>query len=377
MNMADNYGAKRNEAKGARKVRLRRGEMYLGHRAIGWGSSSSLESNFYMVALREPFAWINSLYNFKAASPAGKGGRPHRLEVEHIQKAEAILRNEGVPADRMLDELLVRRDSSVERMLKNYMFHSYLLPHHCWSAMKDGACSGPPSSLLGSISSPNISNSLSRSLSLSSAIFASSLRNLLRTDIVVATDRMEDVTTQLLFHAPHLSLMEKGGGRGGDGKRAEPKEPPLQKGLVVPHLNAGESFAEHHHHGGRPTQSLGASTAALVRSWPEFQISQRLYSLSLRIAAAKRTREVAQAVGNGTDFFGGSRRRSGNQSCRILVSEEELVILNSMDERGGDSVEGQEASGASSCPCDVHKPLGQAATRTAPKNRPGSRIKRN
>ena len=176
---------------------------------------------------------------------------------------------------------------------------------------------------------------------------------------MVATDRMEDVTTQLLFHAPHLSLMEKGGGRGGDGKRAEPKEPPLQKGLVVPHLNAGESFAEHHHHGGRPTQSLGASTAALVRSWPEFQISQRLYSLSLRIAAAKRTREV--------DFFGGSRRRSGNQSCRILVSEEELVILSSMDERGGDSVEGQEASDASSCPCDVHKSLGQAATRTAPK----------
>ena len=87
---------------------------------------------------------------------------------------------------------------------------------------------------------------------------------------------------------------------------------PPSEGLVVPHLNAGD-----------PSQStitteaapldLGASTAALVRSWPEFQIS-RAYSLSLRIAAAKRTLDVAQAVGNGR-FFWGSRRRSGNQSA--------------------------------------------------------------
>ena len=54
--------------------------------------------------------------------------------MEHIQKAEAILRNEGVPADRMLDELLHHeaKVARIDRLPESNSLEGLLMLQDAW-----------------------------------------------------------------------------------------------------------------------------------------------------------------------------------------------------------------------------------------------------
>lgn len=294
-NLADSYSIRRSASVEMLKP-LRKGQFYLGHRAIGWGSAARLDQNFYVIVLREPFSMMISLYNFKASSPPGKGAKPHREEVEHIQRMEKALKTvEKVPVDRMLETLIARKDFVIERMMKNGLFHAFLLPHHCWEAIKSGR---------GTESADDILLA-----DRTRAVLVASMRNLLRTNIVVTTEKVdEDLKAQLNYHAPHLT-----------GDRS--------KILRVTHINEGRAFAQQWHpeDGIRPLQKLNQTVRLLISEWPEVQISEWLYSLASRIAVTAK-----QAVPDPS---------TGKRTCHLPLTHEEKRILQD------DSASGREATG--------------------------------
>lgn len=154
---------------------LQKGEVYIGHRSIGWYASGWPEHEpVYAVTLRSPLSRVSSMYDQKATF-----SRPLPLpeQTVAIQKAEAALSAEGVPQDRYLDTLLNRNSSVGWNVVDGMSQVSLLLPD------------------LGEGCGDNEDTTM-----------AIALRNLLRCDVVGIVEQFDGFALQARSQMPHACL---------------------------------------------------------------------------------------------------------------------------------------------------------------------------
>lgn len=236
------------------KERLQKGAVYVGHRSIGWSDYQDLDpltQPFFVLTWREPFSRIISLHNFRLA---------WRLKALN----EKLIAS-GLQAEMVFDYLAQTRNISVMDSIESSEV-KFLIPRAC----------------------PLQANS-----SDVQAVLAVGLHNMVRCEVAVAMEHMEDFKPQMKMHAPHL----------------------LNASLEVPHVNPTRARINHF---------ISNSTADLIRSYPQFHVDARLHSFIIRLASARvlhaRSCEESAAL--------------CTSSCSMNVSKQELDLLRTtIDEK--------------------------------------------
>lgn len=158
-----------------RPTPLQKGEVYIGHRPIGWYATGWSEREpVYAVSLRSPLSRVSSMYDQKATF-----SRPLPLpeQTVAIQDAEATLAAEGVPPDRYLDTLLTRNSSVGWNVVDGMSQVSLLLPD-----LGEGCGNNEDTKM------------------------AIALRNLLRCDVVGIVEQFDGFALQARSQMPHACL---------------------------------------------------------------------------------------------------------------------------------------------------------------------------